>query len=94
VENLSTTIPPNSNEDGAEGSKLLSVTKTVRLASVTRDDGQTAIDQMEEIFDVYGLPDDTRQALWECYQVLASDVLIRFGELDPEIGHSEQNGQS
>ena len=50
--------------------------------------------EMEEIFDVYGLPDDTRQALWECYQVLASDVLIRFGELDPEIGHSEQNGQS
>jgi hypothetical protein len=54
------------------------ITKSVRLASVAREDGQTALDQMEDIFDEYGVPDDARQSLWEIYQVFASDVLIRF----------------
>ena len=70
------------------------ITKTVRLASVTREDGQTALDQMEDIFEEYGVPDDARQSLWEIYQVFASNVLIRFGEFDPKMGHSEQNGHS
>jgi hypothetical protein len=30
VENLSTTIPPNSTDDGAEESKLLSVSRRIR----------------------------------------------------------------
>ena len=47
---------------------------------------------MEEIFNEYDVPDDTRQLLWEYYRVFASDVLIRFGEFNPEIGFEEHNG--
>ena len=66
----------------------------VRLKSVTQDDGQKALDSMEEIFDEHGIPDETRMTLWECYQVFASDILIRIGELDPEFGYDEHNGHS
>lgn len=65
---------------------------SVRLRRVTKDDGQKALDLIEEIFDEYGIPDEIRMTLWECYQVFASDILTRFGELDPEIGYDEHNG--
>lgn len=65
---------------------------SVKLPRVTKDDSQAALDAMEDIFDDYELPDDKRLALWEHYRTFASDVLIRFGEFDPEIGYGEQNG--
>lgn len=65
---------------------------SVRLIRVTKDDGQKALDAMEEIFDEYNIPDETRMMLWEAYQVFASDILIRFGELNPEFGYDEHNG--
>jgi hypothetical protein len=68
------------------------VTVSVRLRRVTKDDAQYAIDSMEEIFNEYDIPDETRLSLWEYYQVFASDVLLRFGEFSPEIGYPEHNG--
>jgi hypothetical protein len=69
-------------------------TFTVRLQRVTKDDAQYAVDSMEEIFDEYDIPDETRLSLWEYYQIFASDVLIRFGEFSPDVGYSEHNGHS
>jgi len=70
------------------------VTVTVRLKRVTKDDAQAAVDSMEGIFDEYELPDETRLELWEHYQTLASDVLLRFGEFNPDIGYPEANGHA
>jgi hypothetical protein len=68
------------------------VSKSVRLHRVTKDDAQYAVDSMEEIFNEYYIPDETRLSLWEYYQILASDVLIRFGEFCPDVGYPEHNG--
>ncbi len=68
------------------------VNVSVRLHRVTKDDGQKALDSIEEILDEYGIPDETRTTLWENYQTFASDILIRFGELNPEFGYDEHNG--
>ena len=68
------------------------VNVSVRLRRVTKDEAQAALDAMEDIFDEYDLPDETRLALWEHYQIFASDVLIRFGEFSPDVGYSEHNG--
>jgi hypothetical protein len=68
------------------------ITKQVRLQNVTKDDAQAALDAIEDIFNEYGLPDPVRLQLWEHFQVFASDVLIRFGEFNPEVGYDEQNG--
>jgi hypothetical protein len=65
---------------------------SVRLRRVTKDDAQNALDAMEDIFDKYDIPDETRLELWERYQTFACDVLIRFGEFRPEFGYSERNG--
>ena len=65
---------------------------SVRLRSVTKDDAQRALDAMEDVFDKYDIPDETRLELWEYFQTFASDVLIRFGELNPDVGYSEHNG--
>lgn len=67
-------------------------TFTVRLRRITKNEAQAALDAMEDIFDEHDVPDETRLALWEHYQTFASDVLIRFGEFNPEIGYPEQNG--
>ncbi len=67
-------------------------TFTVRLNRVTKDDAQNALDSMEEIFIEYDVPDETRLSLWEYFQILASDVLIRFGEFNPYVGYPERNG--
>lgn len=64
-------------------------TFTIRLQRVTKDDAQYAVDSMEEIVNEYDVPDETRLSLWEYYQILASDVLIRFGEFRPD---TERNG--
>jgi len=64
----------------------------VRLRRVTKDEAQAALDAMEDIFDEFDLPDETRLALWGHYQTFATDVLIRFGEFNPEIGYDEHNG--
>jgi hypothetical protein len=64
----------------------------VRLADVTKDDAQAALDAMEDIYEEYEIPDEIRLQLWEHYQTFASDILIRFGEFNPEIGYPEQNG--
>lgn len=68
------------------------VTKQVQLQNVTKDDAQSALDAIEEIFDEYGLPDPVRLQLWEHFQVFATDVLIRFGEFNPDVGYPEHNG--
>lgn len=65
---------------------------SVRLQNVTKDDAQNALDAMEDIFDDYNLPDEIRLQLWEHYQTFASELLMRFGEFNPEIGHDERNG--
>jgi len=70
------------------------VTVSVRLHRVTKDDCQAAIDAIESIFDEYEVPDNARMALWEHYQTFASDVLIRFGEFNPDVGYPEQNGHA
>jgi hypothetical protein len=64
----------------------------VRLIRVTKDDAQYAINSMEEIFDEYDIPDETRLSLWEYYRIFASDVLLRFGELSPDVSYGEHNG--
>lgn len=69
------------------------VTVSVRLRRVTKDDAQAALDSMEEIFNEYDIPDETRLSLWQYYHIFASDVLIRFGELDPDVSYGEHNGQ-
>ncbi|MCI0333792.1 MAG: hypothetical protein L0228_11290 [Planctomycetes bacterium] len=69
------------------------VNVSVTLRRVTKDDAQYAIDSMEEIFNEYDVPDETRLSLWGYYQIFASDVLIRFGEFNPEIGYPEHNGR-
>jgi hypothetical protein len=43
-------------------------------------------------YQEYEIPDEIRLQLWEHYQTFASDILIRFGEFNPEIGYPEQNG--
>ena len=68
------------------------ITVSVRLCRVTKDDAQHAPDAMEGIFDEYEVPDELRLELWEHFSTLASDALIRFGELNPDIGYSENNG--
>jgi hypothetical protein len=70
------------------------ITVSVRLRRVTKEDCQAAIDAMESIFDEYELADDARMALWEHYQTFASDVLIRFGEFNPDVDLSGQNGHA
>lgn len=70
------------------------ITKEVRLQSVTQEEGRAAVDRMEEIFDQFGVPDATIYALWNLYGVSASDALIRYGRLDPPMGHEETNGHS
>ncbi len=70
------------------------ITKQVQLQNVTKDDAQSALDAIEEILDEYGLPDDTRLQLWQHFQVFATDVLIRFGEFNPDVGYDEQNGHA
>lgn len=65
---------------------------SVRLRRVTKDDSQNAVDAMQDIFDEYEIPDETRLELWEHYQVFASDVLIRFGEFCPDVSYGEHNG--
>jgi hypothetical protein len=69
------------------------VNVSVRLHRVTKDDAQNALDAMQDIFDEYEIPDETRLKLWEHYQTFASDVLIRLGEFSPDVGYSEHNGQ-
>ena len=68
-------------------------TISVRLRRVKKDDAQSAVDAMEDIFDEYEIPDETRLELWEQYQTLASDALIRFGELNPDVGYPKHNRQ-
>ena len=68
------------------------ITVSVRLCRVTKDDAQLALNAIEDIFDEYEVPDETRLELWENFQTLASDALIRFGELKPDVGYSEHNG--
>ena len=65
---------------------------SVQLCRVTKDDAQKALDSIEDIFDEYEIPDETRLELWEHYQTLASDILLRFGKFNPDVGYSEHNG--
>jgi len=68
------------------------ICKEVKLQEVTKDDAQDALDTMQDIFDEHGLEDDARLKLWELYQTFASDILIRFGEFNPDVGYGESNG--
>ncbi len=67
------------------------VTKTVRLRPVTKAEAQDAVDAIEEIFDGCGLSELQRMEIWEHYQTLTSNVLLRFAEFDPDVGYLEQN---
>jgi len=70
------------------------LTKTVKLFDVTKEEAQNAIDHLDAIYDLHKIPEETRHLLWELHCVVASDVLIRFGEFDPEVGHAERNGHA
>jgi hypothetical protein len=70
------------------------VTITVKLPRVSKDEAQAAVEAMECVFDEYELPDDARLALWDHYQTLASDVLIRFGQFNPDVSYPEGNGHA
>jgi hypothetical protein len=37
---------------------------------------------------------NVRMAVWEHYQTFASDVLIRFGEFNPDEDYPHQNGHA
>lgn len=54
--------------------------------------GRCGLRSMSWLLESVRLPDETRLTLWEYYQILASDVLIRFGEFSPDIDYPEHNG--
>jgi hypothetical protein len=69
------------------------VTISVRLPRVSKDDAQAAVDAIESIFDEYEVSDTARLELWDHYQTIASEALMRFGEFNPDIGYPEGNGR-
>ena len=70
----------------------IQVSNATALRPFTKEDAQNALDAIQDVFDNYEIPDETRLELWEHYQTVASEVLIRFGELNPDIGYSDRNG--
>ena len=68
------------------------VTKNVRLLNVDKPTAQQAVVAIEDIFDAYELSDEVRYEVWKNFQAFATNVLIEFGEFDPDVGYSERNG--
>ncbi len=57
------------------------VQKTVRLVSLSNKDAQNASDDMERIFERYGVSKADANNLWKACQALATYLLLTNGEL-------------
>ncbi len=57
------------------------VQKTVRLVSLSNKDAQNASDDMERIFERYGVSKEDANNLWKACQALATYLFLTNGEL-------------